>query len=123
MVQHRTKFIAFLYLFAALLLYVAITLAVATLAVPSGRSDFLHLDRAFGQLAGNLPGAQVWPAIVDLHGKLGGAIPTPLAILTCLVLLSGAAVSWAKNIREQKRRDAATARDEAIRQRVRKHGA
>ncbi|WP_413705546.1 hypothetical protein [Ralstonia sp. Ralssp110] len=123
MLQNRTKSIAFLYLFAALLLYAAVTLAVAALAVPAGDKDFLHMDRTFGPLASNVPGAAIWPAIMDLHGKLGGVFPTPLAVLACLILLSMTALSRAKSISRQMRKDAATARDEAIRQRVRKHGA
>ncbi|CAJ0807459.1 hypothetical protein LMG19083_04566 [Ralstonia psammae] len=123
MLQSRTKSIAFLYLFAALLLYAAVTLAVAALAAPAGDKDFLHMNRTFAPLAGNVPGAEIWPSVMDLHGKLGGVFPTPLAILACLILLSMAALSRVKSIRRQMREDAATARDEAIRQRVRKHGA
>lgn len=71
-------------------------------------------------LAQALPGAGLWPRVMDMNGKIGGAFPTPMAGLLILVLSSLGAMSLAKGIRDQLCKDAATARDEAIREQVRK---
>lgn len=105
-------------------LYAALTLAAATLAAPpENPSDpFSQLHRTFTPLAEALPGASLWPQLMDLNSKLGGAVPTSIALMAVLMLIGAGAFAQAKRINTQISRDAAIARDEAIRERVRRDG-
>jgi len=69
-----------------------------------------------------LPGAGLWPQLMNLNSKLGGAVPISLALMAVLLLIGAGAFAQAKRIASQISQDAATARDEAIRERVRRGG-
>lgn len=103
------------------LMYGGLTLAAATIATPPTTPDALSsgIQRLAMPLAQALPGAGLWPRVMDMNGKIGGTFPTPMAGVFILVLASLGAMRLAKGIRDQLRKDAATAHDEAIREQVR----
>jgi hypothetical protein len=105
-------------------LYAALTLAAATLAAPPDNPDdpLGDMHQAFLPLAEALPGADVWPQLMNLNGKLVGAVPVSLAVVAVLLLFGAGALTQARRIAAQIRQDAAVARDEAIRERVRRQG-
>lgn len=105
-------------------LYAALTLAAAPLAAPPEPpgAPFGAMHRGFVPAAEALPGAGVWPQLMNLNSKFVGAVPGSLAVMAVLLLLGAGAFTQARRIAAQIRQDAAIARDEAIRERVRRHG-
>ncbi len=103
-------------------LYAGLTLAAATLASPSGdpRDPFGSLHRLFTPVAEVLPGAGVWPQYFELTSRIGGALPLSLVMIAVLMLIGVGAFARARSIATQLRNEAAIARDELIRERVRR---
>lgn len=105
------------------LIYAMLTLAVATAATrPADPSAlFFNLHRPFSALAQAVPGTGLWPLVMDMHGMLGGGVfSTPMAGILMLALAGFGALGIARSIRNQQREDGRIARDEAIREQVRK---
>lgn len=79
------------------LLYITLTLAAAAMATPPMKPGFLlpNLHRAAAPLAQALPGAGLWPRVMDMHGTIGGEFPTPLAGVLLLGMAGLGALSLA----------------------------
>lgn len=105
-----------------LLMYAVVTLGVAIAATPPKEPNALFggFYRAAASWAQELLGAGVWPRLIDMHGSLGGVFPTPMAFMLVLALFSFAALARGRSIRDQRRDDVRIARDEAIREQVRR---
>ncbi len=103
------------------LMYAMVTLAVATGAMPPTEPNpFLDgFHRLFVPLAQLLPGAGLWPSVMDMRGMLGGGFSIPFAGVLILGAAGSGALYLAGSIRAQVRKDAATAHDEAVRERKR----
>ena len=104
--------------------YAAVTLAVAMLATPAAPQDTLGaaLQQRTGvaNLADVIPGASVWPQLMDMQGKLAGTFPTPLAGVMLLGLGSVLALSRVGSIRARRAKDAEIDHDEERREAVRR---
>ncbi len=96
-------------------MYVGFTLLAAMLATPPDNPSTPSFVYRLGGLAGQLPGAGVWPELMDMNGKIAGNFPVPFVGGAILVLLGAGAIQVGRNIRAQRKHDAAIARDEAIR--------
>lgn len=109
-------------LISAVPMYLGLTLAVASLAAPpeNPADPFgAPVQRMGSSLAEFLPGTSIWPHLMDMHGKVAGTFPTTLVVLIVFVLLGAGAITMGRNISAQFKKDAGTARDEVIRERVR----
>jgi hypothetical protein len=103
------------------LLYVMFTLGVATVATPQASPGlFPNFYRAFEPLTQALPGAGLWPHLIDMRGLLGGVFSTPMAGVLVLGVLGFAALARFARLRKQLREEARIFAEETIRERARK---
>lgn len=108
--------------------YATLTLFAAYLAVPAAPHDaagaaFQKLSR-IAEFAGAIPGAGIWPHLIDVQGKLAGSFPTPLVGGMACFLGCMFALKRVSDIKAARAHDAAIdyeeERREQVRQRMRK---
>lgn len=96
-------------------MYIGFTLFAAMLTAPQENPSTPPFVNRLGGLAGRLPGADICPQFVDINDTMGGNVPVPFVGGAILVLLGAGAMQMGRRINAQRKREAAVARDEAIR--------
>lgn len=103
---------------AFLFFYSALTLGAALIAHPS-KNDLLGISRKAAPLADALPGAAIWPRLLDLDVQVMGQ-PLALIIMGALIVIMGALLTYARAQSKRRARDREVERDEMIRMHVRR---
>lgn len=102
-------------LLGCVLMYIGFTLFAAMLAAPPENPSTPPIVYRLGGLVGRLPGADIWPQLLDINGTMAGNVPVPFVGGAIFVLLGAGAMKMGSRINAQRKREAAVARDEAIR--------